>query len=144
MVRKDYDGDGVIDGIQTEVKHLHDRLSTMLPNSTYQANSNNYVADGLVKTSVSVKTNWPTKFLNAAWNWQFINVEGSHGIHNAPYAIGILKASIADLTAIPTRTFCRIRGRSSTSAPPPARTPRPIATSGGRRYSELAQVQPGP
>ena len=25
--------------------------------------SSNYVADGLVKTSISVKTNWPTKFL---------------------------------------------------------------------------------
>jgi hypothetical protein len=28
----------------------------------------------------------------------FVNVEGSRGIHNAPYAIGLLKASIADLT----------------------------------------------
>jgi hypothetical protein len=36
--------------------------------------------------------------MNAAWNWQFVDVEGSHGIHNAPYAIGLLKASIADLT----------------------------------------------
>jgi len=98
MVRKDYDGDGIIDGIQTEVQHLLDSLSRLLPNSTYQANTNNYVADGLVKSSISVKTNWPVKFLNAAWNWQFVNVEGSHGIHNAPYAIGVLKASIADLT----------------------------------------------
>jgi hypothetical protein len=28
----------------------------------------------------------------------FVNVEGSKGIHNAPYAVGVLKASIADLT----------------------------------------------
>ena len=96
MVRKDYDGDGVIDGIQSEVQHLLDRLNQMLPNSTYRADGN-YVADGLVN-SVSVKTNWPTKFLRAAWNWQFVNVEGSRGIHNAPYAIGLLKASIADLS----------------------------------------------
>jgi hypothetical protein len=96
MVRKDYNEDGVIEGIQTEVQHLLDRLNTLLPDSTYRADGN-YVADGLVN-SVSAKTNWPTKFLNAAWNWQFVNVEGSHGIHNAPYAIGVLKASIADLT----------------------------------------------
>ena len=70
----------------------------MLPNSTYQANSNNYVADGLVKTSVSFKTNWPTKFLKAGYNWQFVNNDGSKGIHNAPFAVGLLKASIADLT----------------------------------------------
>ncbi|MBI5385643.1 MAG: hypothetical protein HZA90_13275 [Verrucomicrobia bacterium] len=99
MVRKDYNGDGMIEGIQTEVQKLLDRLSTLLPNSTYRADGN-YVADGLVKSigRTSVKTNWPTKFLNAAWNHMFINVEGSRGIHNAPYAVGLLKASIADLT----------------------------------------------
>jgi hypothetical protein len=96
FARKDYDGDGVIDGVQTEVQHLLDNLSRLLPNSTYRADGN-YVADGLVK-SPSVKTNWQTKFLQAAWNWQFVNVEGSKGIHNAPYAVGVLKASIADLT----------------------------------------------
>src|SRR6185436_6350521 len=95
FARKDYDGDGVIDGVQTEVQHLLDQLSRLLPNSTYRADGN-YVADGLVKTP-SVKTNWPTKFLNAAWNWQFVDVEGSHGVHNAPYAVGVLKASIVDL-----------------------------------------------
>jgi hypothetical protein len=98
LVRKDYNGDGVIEGIQTEVQKLLDRLSTMLPDSTYQANPSNYVADGLVKTSLSTKTNWPVRFLNAAWNWQLATVEGSHGIHNAPFIIGVLKASIADLT----------------------------------------------
>jgi hypothetical protein len=97
LVRKDYNGDGVIEGIQTEVKKLADKLTTLLPNSTYQANSNNYVADGLVKTP-SVKTNWPTRFLNGAYNWQFVTRDGSMGIHNAPFAVGLLKASIADLT----------------------------------------------
>ena len=99
MVRKDYNEDGVIQGIQTEVQSLLDRLATLLPNSQYRADGN-YVADGLVKSigRTSVKTNWPAKFLNAAWNHMFVSVEGSHGIHNAPYAMGLLKASIADLT----------------------------------------------
>ncbi len=99
MVRKDYNGDGIIEGIQTEIEHLLDRLSTLLPNSTYRADGN-YQADGLVKTidRNTTKTNWQTKFLNGAWNWMFVEVEGSRGIHNAPYAIALLKASIADLT----------------------------------------------
>ena len=97
LVRKDYNGDGVIEGIQTEVQHLLDRLSTLLPDTNYVA-SGNYVADGLVKTSVSTKTNWQTKFLNGAYNWQFVNNDASKGIHNAPFAVGLLKASIADLT----------------------------------------------
>jgi hypothetical protein len=99
FARKDYDGDGVIDGVQTEVQHLLDNLSRLLPNSTYRADGN-YVADGQVKVidRNTVKTNWPTKFLNGAWNYMFVNVEGSRGVHNAPYAVGVLKASIADLT----------------------------------------------
>jgi hypothetical protein len=97
FARKDYDGDGVIQGVQTEVKNLLDQLSRLLPGSAYRADGN-YEADGLVKTSISVKTNWQVRFLQGAWNWQFVDVEGSMGVHNAPYAVGILKASIADLT----------------------------------------------
>jgi hypothetical protein len=51
-----------------------------------------------VKTSVSVKTNWPAKFLKGAYNWQFVSMDGSKGVHNAPFAVGLLKASIGDLT----------------------------------------------
>jgi hypothetical protein len=97
LAREDYNGDGVIEGVQTEVQHLIDKLSTLLPNSTYQSNGN-YVADGVVKTSISVKTNWPQKFLRAGWNWQFVNNESSKGVHNASYAVGLLKASMGDLT----------------------------------------------
>ena len=98
MVRGDYNGDGVIEGVQTEVQKLLNKLSTLLPNSTYQANSNNYVADGVIKSSVSFKTNWPAKFLQAGYNWQFVNNDGSLGVHNAPFAVGLLRASIGDLT----------------------------------------------
>jgi hypothetical protein len=96
LAKNDYDGDGVIDGVQTEVQHLLDRLNTLLPDSTYRSNGV-YVADGLVN-SVSVKTNWPSRFLKGAWNYQLVNNDLSLGIHNAPYAVGLLKASIADLT----------------------------------------------
>lgn len=97
FARKDYDGDGVIQGVQTEVQNLLNKLSRLLPNSTYRADGN-YMADGLVKTSISVKTNWQTKFLQGAWNWQFVSMDRSKGVHNAPYAVGVLKASLADLT----------------------------------------------
>jgi hypothetical protein len=87
----DYDGDGVIQGVQTEIQNLLNRLSTLLPNSAG-------VIDGLVKTSLSVKTNWTQGQLKAAYNWQFVANDGSLGVHNAPFAAGILKASIADLS----------------------------------------------
>ena len=93
----DYNGDGIVEGVQTEVHHLLDKLSTLLPPKGYQANAANYVADGLVK-SPSAQTNWPAKFLKAAYNWQFVSMDNSFGIHNAPFAVGLLKASIGDLT----------------------------------------------
>jgi hypothetical protein len=96
---EDFEGIGVIEGPQTAVQNLLNKLSTLLPNSTYQANSNNYVADGLVKTGrLTVQTNWPQKFLMAAYNWEFVNSDGSKGVHNTPYAVGLLKASIGNLT----------------------------------------------
>lgn len=87
---KDYDGDGVVQGVQTEVQHLMDKLSTLLPNGSG-------VIDGLVKTPVTAKT-WTAPQIEAAYNWQFVHDDGSYGIHNTAYAVGLLKASIANLT----------------------------------------------
>jgi hypothetical protein len=94
----DYNGDGVVEGVQTEVHHLLDKLSTLYPPTNYWANANNYAADGKVKTSLTTYTNMPAKFLNAAYNFQFVAMDNSFGVHNAPFAVGLLKASIADLT----------------------------------------------
>ncbi|MGH7972114.1 MAG: hypothetical protein ACREIC_25655, partial [Limisphaerales bacterium] len=91
MVVQDYNGDGIIEGVQTEVQHMLDQLSTLLPNASG-------VIDGSVKASLSVKTNWTQQQLEAAYNWQFVNNDKSKGVHNAPFATGLLKASIADLT----------------------------------------------
>ena len=90
---EDYDGNGVIEGVQTEVQNLLNNLSTLLPNSSG-------VVDGTVKTSLTTKTNWTQAQLKAAYNWQFVANDGSMGVHNAPFATGILKASIADLTGV--------------------------------------------
>ncbi len=87
---KDYNGDGVIEGVQTEVKHLMDKLSTLLPNSSG-------VIDGAVKVPVTAKT-WTAPQMEAAYNWQFVTEDRSMGIHNTAYTVGLLKASIANLT----------------------------------------------
>ncbi len=88
---EDYNGDGVIQGVQTEVQSMLNQLSTLLPTKAG-------VLDGLVKSSLSPTTNWTTAQLNAAYNWQFVANDGSLGVHNAPFATGLLKASIANLT----------------------------------------------
>lgn len=85
MARIDYNGDGTIEGVQTEVQKLLDQLSTMLP-----PNNN-------VKSSLTIDSTWTRAQLEAGYNWQFVNNDGSRGIHNTAYAVGLLKASIADL-----------------------------------------------
>ena len=97
----DYVGYGYSQGIQTQVHILLNQLSMLFPPKGYQANPANYIADGLVK-SPSAQTNWPTKFLQAFYNWQFVTMDNSFGVHNAKFAIGLLKASIANLTGIST------------------------------------------
>ena len=84
----DYSGNGgPIQGVQTEVQALLDQLSTMLP------------PNNSVKTSLSIDATWNKHQLEAAYNWLFVTNDGSRGIHNTAYAVGLLKASIADLQA---------------------------------------------
>jgi hypothetical protein len=82
----DYNDDGIIEGVQTEVQHLLDELSALLP------------PVGKAKSSLTIDAAWTRNQLEGAFNWQFVANDGSMGIHNTAYAVGLLKASIADLT----------------------------------------------
>jgi hypothetical protein len=79
---QDYNGDGVIQGVQTEVQSLLNKLSALLP-------------PGVNTTNMQT---WTAPQLEAAYNWEFVSNDGSLGIHNTAYAVGLLKASIANLT----------------------------------------------
>jgi hypothetical protein len=81
----DYDGDGVIDGAQTEVQHLLNQLSVLLP------------PVGQAKTTLTIDSTWTQPQLEAAYNYLFVQKDGSLGVHNMAYTVGLLKASIADL-----------------------------------------------
>ncbi|HMP83641.1 MAG TPA: cytochrome c3 family protein [Verrucomicrobiota bacterium] len=82
--RKDYDGDGVIEGVQTEVKGLLDRLGRLLP--------------PIGSPTVSITAAYTKAQLRAAYNYRFVLDDGSYGIHNLSYAVGLLNESIGDLT----------------------------------------------
>jgi hypothetical protein len=81
----DYDGDGVIDGVQTEVQHLMDQLALQLP------------PVGQPKSTLTIDASWTQPQLEAAYNYLFVQSDGSRGIHNTAYTVGLLKASIANL-----------------------------------------------
>ncbi len=83
----DYVGNGNIQGVQTEMQELLDELSAMLP------------PNNSPKTSLSIDSTWTTPQLEAAYNWLFVTNDGSKGIHNMAYAVGLIKGSIANLQA---------------------------------------------
>lgn len=83
----DYANTGTIQGVQTEVQDLLNQLSTLLPPA------------GQPKTSLSIDSTWTKPQLEAAWNWLLVTNDGSLGIHNTAYTVGLLKASIANLSA---------------------------------------------
>ncbi len=85
---QDYDGDGVIQGVQTEVQNLMNKLAVLLPGGVTN------VQNGTVAPDAT----WTAPQLEAAYNYLFVQSDGSMGIHNTAYAVGLLKASIANLT----------------------------------------------
>jgi hypothetical protein len=55
--------------------------------------------DNKVKSALAIDSTWTKPQLEAAYNWTFVNNDGSKGVHNTAYAVGLLKLSIANLTA---------------------------------------------
>jgi hypothetical protein len=72
-------------GVQDQVQALLNQLSTLLP------------PNNQVKTSLTIDSTWTKPQLEAAYNWLFVNNDGSKGVHNLDYAVGLLQASIANL-----------------------------------------------
>lgn len=88
--RQDFDGDGVVEGVQTEVKGLMAKLAMMLPPIGQPTVDD---SDGTVNTLTQPQ-------LKALYNYLFVEEDGSFGIHNLSYAVGVLKASIADMSGV--------------------------------------------
>lgn len=89
--RQDYDGNGVTEGVQTEVKGLLSKLAQLLPPVGVPKPNHS-------PTNLTITSSWTKQQLRAAYNYLFVVEDGSYGIHNLTYAVGLLKASIADLT----------------------------------------------
>jgi hypothetical protein len=80
-----FSGTGGPAGVQTQVQALLDQLSALLPPNTQ------------VKSSLSIDSTWTKPQLEAAYNWLFVTHDGSKGIHNLDYTVGLLQASIANM-----------------------------------------------
>ncbi|MBI4325406.1 MAG: hypothetical protein HY674_09095 [Chloroflexi bacterium] len=82
--RQDFDSNGIVEGVQTEVHGLLNKLGRMLP--------------PIGDPAVNITSAYTKQQLRAGYNYKFVEEDGSFGVHNLSYAVGLLKASIADLT----------------------------------------------
>lgn len=81
---EDYDADGNIESIQDEVKGMLEEIGMLLP--------------PLNEETVTVTADYTPVQLKAAYNYLMIEADGSFGIHNAKFTIGLLKATYNALT----------------------------------------------
>jgi len=81
--RKDIDGDGSVESAQDEIQDLLDAVGMLLP--------------PIGESTVTVTKDYNKIQLKAAYNYLFVEEDGSHGLHNFQYAVGLLKVSKAAL-----------------------------------------------
>lgn len=95
MAKNDYDGDGAIEGVQGEVQGLLDHLEVAI---VARVRARDAVSgDALAadfEGKVGDKTITTEDERKAAYNWAFVSFDGSHGVHNATYAVQLLQQSI--------------------------------------------------
>jgi hypothetical protein len=84
----DYDGDGDVEGIQSEVEGLLDDLQNLLETAGLMA----YNADNEFLPIEDFETNADSA--GAVFNYLYVYNDGSRGIHNPKFAIGLLQSSI--------------------------------------------------
>ncbi len=84
----DYDGNGKIEGVQTEVKGLMAALRALLPKDA-QGEVLNYPVDNSNSTEVQRK---------AMWNYNLVRIDGSYGVHNTAFTVQTLQKTYKELT----------------------------------------------
>jgi hypothetical protein len=87
QAKYDYDGNGKIEGVQTEVKGLLARLKAILP---IDSQTGDVIT--MKKDSLAVK-NRPD-LVEAIWNYWFVTKDGSYGVHNSAYAVALLQKAL--------------------------------------------------
>jgi hypothetical protein len=83
----DYDGDGKVEGVETEVAGLLSRLKTKLPIDVTTGEPTTASKDSLL-----VK-NHP-EYVQGIWNYYFVKNDLSGGMHNARYAVALLQKAL--------------------------------------------------
>jgi hypothetical protein len=97
MAKDDYDKDGTTESTRSEVRGLLEKLNKLLPPRTTDAivkENYSWTLPGLTPAQVAQR-----KAYTKAWyNLLFVEEDGSLGVHNAGYAIALLRRSTDSLS----------------------------------------------
>ncbi len=88
----DYDGNGVVEGVRTEVQGMLNLLKARLPKD----DAGEPVT--MMKDSLKIKDH--PEFVKAIWNYYFVTEDKSMGIHNTKYTVALLQASLGSITGV--------------------------------------------
>ena len=98
-IGKDFDGDGQADGVQTETRDV----IIILGQAIFAADADNGLsrsggtsAEITVNSDLSLTT---PELRQAVYNYNFVVIDGSLGIHNTRYAAKLLQVTYGEVTA---------------------------------------------
>ena len=94
----DYDGNGLIEGVRTEVQGLLDLVFGAIEGAGAVS------LGGYPYWDFSGVVDNPPGYLqtvkDAIWNYEYVDNDGSLGIHNTGYAVGLLQVTYRELTGV--------------------------------------------
>jgi len=106
IAKQDYDGNGLVQGVQIEVAGLKDLLQeTIIVNSSSPANEQLLRDDFEINIGdITIST---LQQREAGYNWAYVDFDGSSGVHNTTYAVQLLQQSILyiDPGALPSSAY---------------------------------------
>jgi len=100
----DFDGNGIAEGVQTEVKGLIEILFGALVAADTQGGLSAPGGSGtpiIVSDDLSLTT---PELRQAAYNYNFVVTDGSFGVHNTVYAVQLLQRTYEQVTGVPFAT----------------------------------------
>ncbi len=85
----DWDGNGLIEGVQTEVQGMLNNLASLLPKD----------ANGAVVTMMadSLKVKNKPQVVKGIYSYYFVSEDKSMGVHNAKYTVSLLQKALSNL-----------------------------------------------
>jgi hypothetical protein len=91
----DYDGNGKVEGVQTEIAGMLNTLKAVLPKDS----AGEVVTMKKDSAVVKAHKDWP-RVLDAMYAYSFVKQDFSMGVHNTKYTVNMLRGALGVLTGI--------------------------------------------